>query len=99
MKGKFIPENPGENVSYPGKKLPRPGPTRNKIPQPENILLKCSPTPDRFRFGPGKMGVSGCLSRRFLSHTTYYVQNEWSHSLLQNSVQARQKIDSLHALP
>ena len=20
MKGKFIPENPGENVSYPGKK-------------------------------------------------------------------------------
>ena len=25
-------------------------------------------------------------------HTTYYVQNEWSHSLLLNSVQARQKI-------
>ena len=24
-------------------------------------------------------------------HTTYYVQNEWSHSLLLNSVQARQK--------
>ena len=25
-------------------------------------------------------------------HTTYYVQNEWSHSLLLNSVQARQKL-------
>ena len=25
-------------------------------------------------------------------HTTYYVQNEWSHSLLLNSVQARQKV-------
>ena len=24
-------------------------------------------------------------------HTTYYVQNEWSHSLLLNSVQARQR--------
>ena len=24
-------------------------------------------------------------------HTTYYVQNEWSHSLLLNSVQVRQK--------
>ena len=27
-------------------------------------------------------------------HTTYYVQNEWSHSLLLNSVQARQKCNS-----
>ena len=35
MKGKFIPEIPGENVSHPGKKIPRPGPTRNKIPRPE----------------------------------------------------------------
>ena len=26
-------------------------------------------------------------------HTTYYVQNEWSHSLLLSSVQARQKSD------
>ena len=26
-------------------------------------------------------------------HTTYYVQNEWSHSLLLNSVQARQKVN------
>ena len=26
-------------------------------------------------------------------HTTYYVLNEWSHSLLLNSVQARQKSD------
>ena len=34
MKGKFIPEIPGENVSYPGKKIPRPRPTQNKIPRP-----------------------------------------------------------------
>ena len=27
----------------------------------------------------------------YILHTTYYVQNEWSHSLLLNSVQARQK--------
>ena len=26
----------------------------------------------------------------YILHTTYYVQNEWSHSLLLNSVQARQ---------
>ena len=48
MKGKFIPEIPGENVSYPGKKIPRPGPTRNNIPdptQPENIFLKMFPNP------------------------------------------------------
>ena len=73
MNGKFIPEIPGENVSYPGKKIPRPGPTRNKIPRPgptqnkiprpdptRKYSLKCSPTPDRFRSGPGKLGVSGC---------------------------------------
>ena len=30
-------------------------------------------------------------------HTTYYVQNEWSHSLLLNSVQARQKLNSVQA--
>ena len=29
-------------------------------------------------------------------HTTYYVQNEWSHSLLLNSVQARQKAVTVH---
>ena len=27
----------------------------------------------------------------YILHCTYYVQNEWSHSLLLNSVQARQK--------
>ena len=27
----------------------------------------------------------------YILHTTYYVQSEWSHSLLLNSVQARQK--------
>ena len=53
MKGKFIPEISRENVSYPGKKIPRPGPTQNKIPQPnptrpENIL-KNVPRP---RTGP-----------------------------------------------
>ena len=31
-------------------------------------------------------------------HTTYYVQNEWSHSLLLNSVQARQKLVSCFAI-
>ena len=69
MKGKFIPEIPGENVSYPGKKIPRPGPTRNKITRPgptrnkitrpdptRKYSLKCSPTPDRFRSGPVRSG-------------------------------------------
>ena len=59
MKGKFIPEIPGENVSYPGKKIPRPGPTRNKIPRPDparKYSLKCSPTPDKFRSGPVRSG-------------------------------------------
>ena len=31
------------------------------------------------------------ILRTYYIHTTYYVQNEWSHSLLLNSVQARQK--------
>ena len=69
MNGKFIPEIPGENVSYPGKKIPRPRPTRNKIPRPwptrnkiprpdptRKYSLKCSPTPDRFRSGPVRSG-------------------------------------------
>ena len=69
MIGKFIPEIPGENVIYPGKKIPRPGPTRNKIPRPgptrnritrpdptRKYSLKCSPTPDRFRSGPVRSG-------------------------------------------
>ena len=30
-------------------------------------------------------------TRTYYIHTTYYVQNEWSHSLLLNTVQARQK--------
>ena len=29
----------------------------------------------------------------YIIHNTYYVQNEWSHSLFLNSVQTRQKID------
>ena len=32
------------------------------------------------------------ILRTYYVHTTYYVQNEWSHSLLLNSVQARQKL-------
>ena len=31
------------------------------------------------------------ILRTYYIHTTYYVQNEWSHSLLLNSVQARQQ--------
>ena len=31
------------------------------------------------------------LHTYYILHTTYYVQNEWSHSLLLHSVQARQK--------
>ena len=72
MKGKFIPEIPGENVSYPGKKTPRPGPTRNKIPRPgptrnkiprpdPKIFFKMFPDPGpvSVRSGPGKLGISG----------------------------------------
>ena len=48
MKGKFILELPGENVSYPSKKYPDPDRPKIKFPdqdrpensttQPENIL-------------------------------------------------------------
>ena len=34
------------------------------------------------------------ILRTYYVHTTLYVQNEWSHSLLLNSVQARQKGES-----
>ena len=56
------PKSWEKNVSYYGKKIPRPGPTRNKIPWPNptrKYSLKCSPTLDRFRSSPGKFGVSG----------------------------------------
>ena len=33
----------------------------------------------------------------YILHTTYYIQNEWSHSLLLNSVQARQLLNSVQA--
>ena len=66
MKGKFIPEIPGENVSYPVKKYPDPGRPEIKFPnptRPENIL-KNVPRPQTgfgpVRSGPGKLGVSGC---------------------------------------
>ena len=73
MKGKFIPKIPGENVSYPGKKIPRPEQTRNKIPRPdptrpENILSNVTRSRTGFgpvRSSPGKLGVSG-LPRRSL---------------------------------
>ena len=40
------------------------------------------------------------LHTTYILHT-YYVQNEWSHSLLLNSVQARQKeeLDNFHIIP
>ena len=41
MKGKFIPEIPGEKFSYPGKKYPDPDRPEIKFPdptRPENIL-------------------------------------------------------------
>ena len=37
------------------------------------------------------------ILRTYYVHTTYYVQNEWSHSLLLNSVQARQLLNSVQA--
>ena len=81
----IYPEIPGENVSYPGKKIPRSGPTRNKIPRPgptrnkiprpdptRKYSLKCSPTPDRFRSGPVRSGETRGfgLPRRSLMLTT-----------------------------
>ena len=35
------------------------------------------------------------ILRTYYVHTTYYVQNQWSHSLFLNYVQARQKLDHL----
>ena len=76
MKGKFIPEIPGQNVSCPGKKYTDPDRPEIKFPdpdrpeikfpdptRPENIL-KNVPRPrtgfSPVRSGPGKLGVSGC---------------------------------------
>ena len=39
------------------------------------------------------------ILRTYYVHTTYYVQNEWSHSLLLNSVQARQKLNLMYSQP
>ena len=66
MKGKFIPEIPGENVSYPGKKYPDPDRPEIKFPDPTwpEKILKTVPRPRTgfgpVRSGPGKLGVSGC---------------------------------------
>ena len=96
MIGKFIPEIPGENVIYPGKKIPRPGPTRNKIPRPgptrnritrpdptRKYSLKCSPTPDRFRSGPVRSGETrgfGLPRRSLIWHWVF--RRSFNSSLL-----------------
>ena len=74
MKGKFIPEIPGENVSYPGRKYPDPDRPEIKFPdptRPENIL-KNVPRPRTgfgpVRSGPGKLGVSGSPAGLYYSH-------------------------------
>ena len=55
---------------------------------------------------PSPMGIHQCMWIQWSilqndhilhTHTTYYVQNEWSHSLLLNSVQARQLLNSVQA--
>ena len=72
MKGLFLikvqvyPRNPGKNILYPRKKYSDPDRPEIKFPdptRPENIL-KNVPRPRTgfgpVRFGPGKLGVSGC---------------------------------------
>ena len=52
---------------------------------------------------PSPMTIHQCMDTvinfaKYHIHThTYYVQNEWSHSLLLNSVQARQLLNSVQA--
>ena len=46
MKGKFIPEIPGENDSYPGKKYPDPDRLEIKFPNPDRPEIKF-PDPTR----------------------------------------------------
>ena len=46
MTGKFIPEIPGENVSYPGKKYPDPDRPELKFPDPDRHEIKF-PDPTR----------------------------------------------------
>ena len=64
MKGKFIPEIPGENVSYPGKKYPDPDRPEIKFPDPTRpdpkIFFKMFPDPGpvSVRSGPVR-GNSG----------------------------------------
>ena len=77
MKGKFIPEIPGENVSYPGKNIPDPDrpeikfpdpPTRNKIPRPDpKIFFKMFPDPGPVSVRSGETRGFG-LPRRSLSY-------------------------------
>ena len=62
MKGKFIPETPGENVPYPGKKYPDPDRPEIKFPdppRPENIFTNVPrPGPVSVRSSPVR-GNSG----------------------------------------
>ena len=76
MKGKFIPEIPGENVSYPGKKYPDLDRPEIKFPDPDQPEIKFpdptrpdpkiffkmfpDPGPVSVRSGPRKIRVSGC---------------------------------------
>ena len=61
IKVQVYPRNSGKDISYPDKKIPRPGPTRNKIPRPDpKIFLKMFPDPGpvSVRSGPVR-GNSG----------------------------------------
>ena len=53
----------------PVKGIPtRTDPRLNSPTRPENILKKCSTTPDPFQFGLGKLGVSGCPAGLYSEH-------------------------------
>ena len=59
IKFQVYPRNSEKNVSYPIQKCPNWDRPEIKIPRPNptrNYSLKCSPTPDRFRSGPGNSG-------------------------------------------
>ena len=78
MKGKFIPEIPGENVPYPGKKYPDPDRPETKFPDPTRpdpkIFLKMFPDPGPVRSGPGKLGVSGCPAGLYCADTVAFIR-------------------------
>ena len=73
-----IPEILGKKYLIPGKK--HPDPKLNSWPDPTQKYLKCPPTTDCFRFGPGKLRILSCpqvCNTNCMEYIIFFFERWW----------------------